>query len=1398
MPPKAPARVQAPRAGTSTTKPLQTQPTAVARTRPLAAAAGAGAGAGPRQRGNEKRARPPALGDPSLEADLVLLRCADGSGLDDATRRDSRQPHPHRPPLRSLKTFDDVLRSRIAALGSGILRASPNPVSSASSALKTGRQPPELKPPAGLQPAHPSRSKAPEGARRTHPTVAAPASAPPKAHPSVKDEAAAARLPVGAACPSKQAVPSSSSVVFVEPGQTSTTAAKEMNAAPITPATPPMPEGASKGPAPVSILVAPAVLSSSSSSAITAGGKANQQSATGRFPQRESLAETSPSSFPSPHSTSSAAAQSFESTAPVCVAATSIPGPSGRPIGISASEQQRVEACDSRAVDILQRRSHGSGVVLASSAAPLYDEAYAAYRTDATHKDPNSTWSSSSATGRRTRTSTSTSTSTPTSSSIGEKIASVSLLFLGGAAMSPTTPVLHRSHMSQEEVANALYLAARGCRASVERNYYQVLHIIWQSPLQAGSSFHAMNTSRGDPLPTGSGSGSSTHRRRRLELRYLRDVYTRMPLLAMIGNAGVMTARFNLGTARGLTTGRPPDTGKGIPALHSSSTSSHNNTDENACRSTTRLSFLLRFEQILLASGDMHPGPLRLPRGHFDVTIAPDTKNQPPTSHDDVCTTAGEGEEVLGGALCTARYADQCMDWCPLYPHLSGVHLTLPTKLVTSQPHLQDYAVVDMEGAIRPHHDRGGAVSDELPERIAFHVLLAPSSVSSQLLPTLAAGCMPSSSTAAAGSSQPSLRRSSSFTGNSSFFAAPTHADVLMMDTQSTPSQETIVVSASAHRHVRRRTLFGPSVTSGPQHRLHSIISLQVRAAREEKKPPQQQTSAGTECGQTVSGEAVRSADILSGGNNRPPSYIYIQQKENNNNNNNNNSSASWFIPPPSSTTKDGWGVPLSRVLCESIVSIFIYIYNLIGRTSLSSSYSFIGNRNEIYLSSQIKSILIGTTKDTPAPTRRKTMWLGYRRAAGLLAASGTSATSACRGMCSTPVSSPCVRRRLPLAALSSHPPSLLVSLRGVKLVNPSGKQGSQHYGADPKPVAGQDVQLKHTEMYDGYTDDFGVFKEGPPVALRLEYVRSPAHSFSQMLLQKDIWSPFQVGKGMMHYTPLYYDWMGFSSRDYWGHRSGTNPGSKVMLGHYKRNEQREWGQRIFINHKPQRRVPKWLACVVHMPRQKTFLGFFLYANGAYVAELLTYKQLPRLVYNKPFQNCLPTLGQAVALSEVTYGKEVHSVEMYPGYGGVLCRASGTAAMVLRGTESHLVPLLLPSKEVRLFDQTCNAVFGRRAGVMYKHQRNFGARNVEANNPHRPRVHSKSKRVSSHPAGGGNGGSTNLLVPLDWRLHPRNSVKSKYWLSGYILRGRQYNKHQTVADAKSVSYSWANRDPVYR
>ncbi len=357
--------------------------------------------------------------------------------------------------------------------------------------------------------------------------------------------------------------------------------------------------------------------------------------------------------------------------------------------------------------------------------------------------------------------------------------------------------------------------------------------------------------------------------------------------------------------------------------------------------------------------------------------------------------------------------------------------------------------------------------------------------------------------------------------------------------------------------------------------------------------------------------------------------------------------------------------------------------------------------------------------------------------------------------------------------------------------LSPLNAVGPSHYSSDPKIRGGQDMNIKMTEVFDGFTDDFGVFKEGPPATLRLEYLRQPHHLHQNTTNEKHFWSPFEVPDDMRTWSPIYYDGTSTSGRDYWGHRA--LPGR-----HYRRDEFRACEHRYQVNDHPQMRIPKWLAGAVHDQRGKRILGFFLYSNGAYCAELLTYKQLPRLAYNKPFQGFMPTIGQTVDLSEVTYGKEIHSVEKYPGYGASIAKANGTAAVVLRGSEPNLVPLLLPSREIRLFDSAAHAVFGRRAGLMYKNVRYELHETVHKWIPKRPQVASQSWSVSDHPQGGGNGAKTSRPFKVDWKWEPITNLKSRYYLNAYVIRGHEYVKHSSTSDLKSKTYSWASRDPIYR
>ncbi len=355
------------------------------------------------------------------------------------------------------------------------------------------------------------------------------------------------------------------------------------------------------------------------------------------------------------------------------------------------------------------------------------------------------------------------------------------------------------------------------------------------------------------------------------------------------------------------------------------------------------------------------------------------------------------------------------------------------------------------------------------------------------------------------------------------------------------------------------------------------------------------------------------------------------------------------------------------------------------------------------------------------------------------------------------------------------------------------------HYSSLPRLKSGVDITPKFTEFFDGSTDDFGVFKEGPASTVRLEYLRSLEHTDTDTVMHRYIWSPFETHASMRTYSPLHYDYMHHSSRDNYGHRSGSLPG-RAPIGHYKRQDVHVRDYRFNVNGFPQYRVPKWLACVVNDLKRSRYLGFFLYANGAYVVELLTYKQIPRLIYNKPFQGSIPTIGQTVTLNEVTYGKELHTLNYYPGKFGAVARKDGESAIVLRGTEPNLVPILCPTKEIRLFEGTSTAVFGRRAGVL-REKTVWGGQEagwIYKYIPHRPRVGMKHRRVQQHESAGGNGWKANPKMQLMWNNLPFQNVRTKHWLSAYVLKHGRYLHGKSVADIKAKSYSWASRDPVYR
>lgn len=118
-------------------------------------------------------------------------------------------------------------------------------------------------------------------------------------------------------------------------------------------------------------------------------------------------------------------------------------------------------------------------------------------------------------------------------------------------------------------------------------------------------------------------------------------------------------------------------------------------------------------------------------------------------------------------------------------------------------------------------------------------------------------------------------------------------------------------------------------------------------------------------------------------------------------------------------------------------------------------------------------------------------------------------------------------------------------------------------------------------------------------------------------------------------------------------------------------------------------------------------------------------------------KNSESKVGNALPLSAIPLGTEVHNVELFPGKGGQIIRSAGTSAKIL-AKENNFVILRLSSKEIRLFKQECFATIGKLSNadvaniVLGKAGRSrwLGIR---------PTVRGSAMNPVDHPHGGGEG-----------------------------------------------------------
>ena len=192
--------------------------------------------------------------------------------------------------------------------------------------------------------------------------------------------------------------------------------------------------------------------------------------------------------------------------------------------------------------------------------------------------------------------------------------------------------------------------------------------------------------------------------------------------------------------------------------------------------------------------------------------------------------------------------------------------------------------------------------------------------------------------------------------------------------------------------------------------------------------------------------------------------------------------------------------------------------------------------------------------------------------------------------------------------------------------------------------------------------------------------------------------------------------------------------------------------------------IPATIKSIEYDPNRSAFIALAVYADGEkrYIIAPDKLKAGDKIVSGK---GANPEVGNALFLSEIPLGSDIHAIEMTPGKGAALARSAGTYG-TLMGREGKYAIVKLPSGETRRILLTCKASIGTTSNPDHSLQV-LGKAGRKRWLGKRPRVRGVAMNPVDHPMGGGEGKSSGG--------HPRSRT-------GVMAKGqktRNNKKHST-------------------
>ena len=153
-----------------------------------------------------------------------------------------------------------------------------------------------------------------------------------------------------------------------------------------------------------------------------------------------------------------------------------------------------------------------------------------------------------------------------------------------------------------------------------------------------------------------------------------------------------------------------------------------------------------------------------------------------------------------------------------------------------------------------------------------------------------------------------------------------------------------------------------------------------------------------------------------------------------------------------------------------------------------------------------------------------------------------------------------------------------------------------------------------------------------------------------------------------------------------------------------------------------------------------------------------------------------PVVGNCLPLSKIPLGMDIHSVELQPGRGGVMCRSAGASA-TLAARDAGWAQINLPSGEIRRMPATCRATIGsignsEHMGIV------LGKAGRKRWLGRRPHVRGTAMNPVDHPHGGGEGRTKGGRHPVSPTGKPTKggSTRKKHKPSNKAIVRRRRSK----------------------